>query len=185
MWRSDSGRAVEIEVDGADLRISHCRAWTADSRCAKGETCIWEGSAAVRLASRALGRAGVELHTSPGPGLSAAVYEGWSIRLVALEPFPVVGREIAPEEYVATLRVERGDSGAATQVGRLPAMKKGRPCGRPGNQKFLFVRWRRSTALQDLQVVDVPAKRAAAAVGPDVEAQPDVVLLAPRFRSGR
>ncbi len=59
------------------------------------------------------------LHTAARSGPSAAAYGDWAIRLVALEPFRVAGREIAPDAYVATLRVERGaadtETGTATQ----------------------------------------------------------------------
>ena len=58
----------EIEVDGADLRISIAGV-DSDSRCAKGETCVWEGSAAVRLAiTGASGTQQLTLHTSPRTG---------------------------------------------------------------------------------------------------------------------
>jgi hypothetical protein len=89
----------------------------ADSRCGKGETCVWEGSAGVRLiVTGASGTQAATLHTSPRAGPDAVAYEGWSILLVALEPHPVAGRSIAVTEYIATLRVERGaDSGTSTQ----------------------------------------------------------------------
>lgn len=89
----------------------------SDSRCPKGETCAWEGDGIVFLSVREPGRPPVrlELHTS-ARGPSDAGYEVWSIRLVALEPFPVTGRTIAAAEYVATLSVSRlGEGGPATQ----------------------------------------------------------------------
>ena len=92
----------------------------ADSRCAKGETCIWEGSATVQLTvTSAAGAQDLELHTAARSGPRAAAYGEWVIRLVALEPIPVAGREIVRDAYVATLRVERGaadsETGTATQ----------------------------------------------------------------------
>ena len=36
------------------------------------------------------------------------------IRIVALEPVPVQGREAAPSAYVVTLRIERGAGDPAT-----------------------------------------------------------------------
>lgn len=82
-----------------------------DSRCPKGESCIWEGDATVRVwvqrASEA--RELRELHTS-ARGPAAASFEGWSIRLVALDPYPVTGRTVRQADYVATLQVTRESS---------------------------------------------------------------------------
>jgi hypothetical protein len=106
-------------VDAASLEIAFTGV-AADSRCAKGETCIWEGSATVQLTvTGAEGARELVLHTAARSGPSAAAYGEWAIRLVALEPFPVVGREIAPDAYVATLGIQRGavetETGTATQ----------------------------------------------------------------------
>ena len=106
-------------VDAASLEIAFTGV-AADSRCAKGETCIWEGSATVHLTVMgAEGARELDLHTAARSGPSAAAYGEWAIHLVALEPFPVVGRGIAPDAYVATLRVAHGavdtETGTATQ----------------------------------------------------------------------
>lgn len=95
-------------VDGQALEIGFAGV-PQDSRCPKGEACIWEGDATVRIWVQAAAGAkvGRELHTSSrSPG--AADYEGWSIRLVALDPYPVTGRSIAQADYVVTLQVTRG-----------------------------------------------------------------------------
>lgn len=105
-----------IDVEGGALEIVF-EAVTSDSRCPKGETCVWEGDANVALVvsngERPATR--LELHTS-AKGPSAAGYLDWSIRLVALEPYPVTGRTIPPADYVATLLVAHGPAdGLATQ----------------------------------------------------------------------
>ena len=99
-------------MDGGALEIGF-EAVTADSRCAKGETCVWEGDATVRVSLRHADRAKEErdLHTSPRTP-DAADYAGWSIRLVTLDPFPVTGHTIPQADYVATLRVTRGPPAA-------------------------------------------------------------------------
>lgn len=43
--------------------------------------------------------------TAPSP--NRVSYLGYSISLAELEPYPIVGREIAPEEYMATLMVTK------------------------------------------------------------------------------
>jgi hypothetical protein len=100
------GQRVAVEKGALEIAFE---AVTTDSRCPKGETCVWEGDAVVMLAVQAAGRpvARVELHTSPR-GPSAAAYEDWSLRLGALEPYPVTGRTIPPDAYVATIVVTRG-----------------------------------------------------------------------------
>jgi hypothetical protein len=115
--RLQAGQSTRVEAAAFDIAFTGV---AADSRCAKGETCIWEGSATVLLA--VTGAAGVSelvLHTAARSGPGAAGYGEWTVSLVALEPFPIVGREIAPDAYVVTLGIGRGaadaESGTATQ----------------------------------------------------------------------
>jgi hypothetical protein len=97
-------------IDGVALEIGF-QAVTSDSRCPKGEVCIWEGDATVCLwVQPAAGtKEDLVLHTS-SKGQSTAEYGNWSIRLVALDPYPVTGRTIPQADYVATLRVTSGPS---------------------------------------------------------------------------
>jgi hypothetical protein len=113
---SEAGRAALEEsfslsvgqstvVDGVALEIGF-QAVTSDSRCPKGEVCIWEGDAAVCIwVQPAAGtKEELVLHTS-SKGQSTADYGNWRIRLVALDPYPVTGRAIPQAEYVATLQM--------------------------------------------------------------------------------
>ncbi|MGH8252304.1 MAG: hypothetical protein ACREVI_16695 [Steroidobacteraceae bacterium] len=104
--RLQAGQSTTMESPAMKLTFEGVE---SDSRCPKGEACIWEGDAVLRLTvTSATAAQAFELHTSPRQGPDAAGYDGWSIRLVALEPLPVTGRAIAREAYVATLHVERG-----------------------------------------------------------------------------
>ncbi len=79
----------------------------SDSRCPKGETCIWEGDAIVRLALTSGGEAGLlDLHTTARASREGE-FAGWRIELIGLGPPPIAGNP-APAAYVATLRVARG-----------------------------------------------------------------------------
>lgn len=84
---------------------------TTDSRCGKGEVCVWQGDAVVRIQLQREGAEKVErdLHTASRES-NAVDFTDHSIRLVALFPPAISGRVISPNEYVATLRVERGNS---------------------------------------------------------------------------
>ena len=79
----------------------------SDSRCPRGETCVWEGDAVVRIALKSAADSGTaELHTASRLA-HAAEFAGWSVTLVALDPVPIAGKP-APQGYVATIRVTRG-----------------------------------------------------------------------------
>jgi hypothetical protein len=81
---------------------------TADSRCPKGEQCITEGDAVVRIAAKQGSDAEemFELHTSPKATQAVAVGDH-GVRLVRLDPPPVSGRQTDRAAYVATLEITR------------------------------------------------------------------------------
>ena len=85
---------------------------TADSRCGKGETCVWEGDATVQVTvarnGADIGR--FELHTAARMGNTAS-FDGYHVRLVALMPPAISGRAIAADQYVAVLQIARGYAG--------------------------------------------------------------------------
>jgi hypothetical protein len=98
-------------VDGAALEIGF-QAVTSDSRCPKGELCIWEGDATVCIwVQPAAGtKEEIVLHTS-SQGPSVTDSGNWSIHLVALNPHPITGRSILQADYVVTLQVTSAPSG--------------------------------------------------------------------------
>jgi len=85
---------------------------TSDSRCPRGERCVWAGEATVSAWVQAgTGpRRLVELRSS-GTGASAAGV-GQALRLLRLEPYPVSGRQVAPGAYTATLLLAPAASAA-------------------------------------------------------------------------
>jgi hypothetical protein len=91
-----------LTADGT-LRIGF-EGVSADSRCPKGERCVWAGDATVRvwLQRGAAARIPLELHTAPAVARAGPA----PVRLVSLEPQPVSGRVLAPHEHVATLVLE-------------------------------------------------------------------------------
>jgi hypothetical protein len=82
---------------------------TADSRCPKGERCVWAGDAIARvwLQLGSSPRETRELHTAAGAAQAAYALDH-ELRLLRLEPYPVTGKAIAKGDYVATLRLARG-----------------------------------------------------------------------------
>ena len=75
---------------------------SADSRCPKNAKCVWAGDATVRVwLQRGTGpKESRDLHAATG-GAREAPDPG--VRLLRLEPVPVVGRTLEPRDYVATL----------------------------------------------------------------------------------
>jgi len=77
---------------------------SADSRCPKGEQCVWAGDATARvwLQAGAAPREARELHTMPGraPASSAP---GPELRLLQLDPYPVTAKMPVQSDYVLTL----------------------------------------------------------------------------------
>jgi hypothetical protein len=108
----------QAAVPGDDLTIRFV-AVTEDSRCPRPADCAWRGSARVELdVAAGTGRpARIVLHTLLKDHRSRyspvdryphqARHAGFEIRLVELEPYPVVGRRIQPDEYEVTLAVLR------------------------------------------------------------------------------
>ena len=89
---------------------------TADSRCPKGERCVWAGDATVRVWLQQAGgpRLTRELHTAPNaPHAENAPSHG--LRLVRLDPLPITGKAIVQGDYVATLARDRDTSVTAPE----------------------------------------------------------------------
>lgn len=117
----DAGTAFQLKPGQvAALRDGRLRlgfdAVTGDSRCPKGEKCVWAGDATLRLwiEPRGGAREMRELHTSPR-GAQALPVLGQELRLLALDPYPVSGKAIAPADYVATLSLAAPAPAAAPE----------------------------------------------------------------------
>jgi hypothetical protein len=93
-----------VLADGLRLTFERVR---ADSRCPLDALCIQAGEAIVvfTLAQSAAAQVEQELRTTPGS--SEASYLSYVIKLVALAPYPRSTQPIRPEDYVATLTVDR------------------------------------------------------------------------------
>ncbi|MFO1467805.1 MAG: hypothetical protein U1F35_15405 [Steroidobacteraceae bacterium] len=80
----------------------------ADSRCPKGDTCIWAGDATVRIWVQKPGgpRQQLELHTATAKRRWAATGDGY-VLLQVLEPYPIAGQRLDPDGYIATLLLTR------------------------------------------------------------------------------
>jgi hypothetical protein len=88
-------------VPGGSLKIKFLTV-VEDSRCPKGTQCIWAGNAKVKLRVSDRQRSKIfDLNTAKGD--QTYTFEGYQIRLVKVEPSPVVNEHIRRGEYVVTL----------------------------------------------------------------------------------
>lgn len=79
----------------------------SDSRCPLDALCIQAGEAIVVLTLLQPAAAQVEQELRTTPGFSETSFDSYLIRLVALAPYPRSTSQIRPEEYIATLTVDR------------------------------------------------------------------------------
>lgn len=102
------GESAQIEAEALQIGFEDV---SADSRCPKGERCIWEGDATVRVwLQKAPGpKKTHELHTS-SKERGAVSYLCYGVNLLRLDPYPVSGRVIEQRDYLAMLEVTRGSS---------------------------------------------------------------------------
>lgn len=77
-----------------------------DSRCPVDAQCVWAGNARVQLVLKlAQGNpTQVELNTHDSMQRSVE-FEGYTITLADLHPYPVLNSTIDPRDYVATLQI--------------------------------------------------------------------------------
>jgi hypothetical protein len=93
-----------VLADGLRLTFDRVR---ADSRCPLDALCIQAGEAIVVLTLAQSAGAPVEQELRTTPAFSEAAYLSYVIKLVALVPYPRSAQQIRPEDYVATLTVDR------------------------------------------------------------------------------
>ena len=90
-----SGASFAVRFDGV----------SGDSRCPADAVCIQGGDAVVGISVIDDGQSRrLELHTGDMRPVS---YDGYTIALVQLQPYPFSSRTIQPDEYRATLKVTR------------------------------------------------------------------------------
>jgi len=81
----------------------------ADSRCPTGVVCVWAGEAVLGLRIEVLGKVNPELYTLKNPpnDPSAVIVAPYLITCLAVDPYPVYGEPLLPQDYIATLIVTK------------------------------------------------------------------------------
>jgi hypothetical protein len=100
-----TGESVAIE--GTDFSVRF-EVVASDSRCPADALCVTLGDAEAIFTVAQAGRPSVQLtlHTRPGEGQRAHVGD-LTLVLTHLDPYPYSGRAVPPDEYRASVRVDR------------------------------------------------------------------------------
>jgi hypothetical protein len=96
------GQEAQIQGSAVSIRFNGVG---EDSRCGTDVQCIWAGNAVVRLTLSSSATTPDESALNTGLEPRQTPYAGYTIRLVALNPAPKSGRQIAQTDYVVTLEV--------------------------------------------------------------------------------
>lgn len=95
------GQSAAVSGTRLRIRFEHAR---DDSRCPTDVVCVWGGNARVRLSVDVDGEVEpLDLNTGLDP--RAAPVDGLVVSLEALQPEARTAIDIAPDDYVVTLRV--------------------------------------------------------------------------------
>lgn len=95
------GAAVSLKTTGMTVRFV---AVTEDSRCPRDVTCVWAGEVRAMLEIQESSQAASQLELLEG---GSTVAGGCRVTLVRVEPQPTSTAKIAPQDYRATLKLDK------------------------------------------------------------------------------
>jgi phage shock protein E len=110
------GEDVVFKGEGLKVRFVSV---IEDSRCPKGEQCITEGNGKIELQLKNPLKEPVTLVLNTAVGTQVADYEEFEVKLVALDPYPKMGRSIKPADYVATVLVSKNGPSSVSSMALL------------------------------------------------------------------
>ena len=86
---------------------------TEDSRCPRDVTCIWAGEVKVQLEIQQASKAASQVELLEGGSTVAGEYR---VTLVRVEPQPTSTAKIAPQDYRATLKIDKSGEQVIVRV---------------------------------------------------------------------
>ena len=98
--------AQEKTAPGTTIKVKFLSV-IEDSRCPEGVNCIWAGVAKIKIQLRKTGKPAKEFELNTNQMDKSITFEGHTIKLVTLTPYPKSGTAIKPAAYSATLRITR------------------------------------------------------------------------------
>ena len=90
-------------VNGAELKVRFVSV-TEDSRCPRDVTCIWAGEVKVQFEVQESAKIASPVEIVEGGNSDVGAYR---VKLVRVEPAPRSTAQIAPQDYRATIVVEK------------------------------------------------------------------------------
>lgn len=77
-----------------------------DSRCPADVLCVWQGRVSVAVnVIKGEQNIGFPLTLGENENLALQTFDGYFVRLIKVEPYPISSHEIEPSEYITTLLV--------------------------------------------------------------------------------
>jgi hypothetical protein len=92
------GQYAAIQSDNIKVTLVNV---TEDSRCPNGVQCIWAGQVGVLVTVDKDGERLGDFKLISNQQNSTAVFGNYRIRLEKVEPYPIYGKKIEPENYLA------------------------------------------------------------------------------------
>lgn len=103
-------QTLSLQSDGIKVKFLNV---TADSRCPSDVTCIWQGEAKVLvniLENNQNHDGNFSLTSSFGQqDLAVPVFDGYSIRVVKVDPYPSSSKKIPLSDYLVTFAMSKSD----------------------------------------------------------------------------
>lgn len=100
-----------FSLESDDVKVKFLNV-TADSRCPSGVTCIWQGEAKilVNIIKNNQDHGNFSLTSRDGQqNLASQVFDGYSIEVVKVEPYPSSGKRISLSDYLVTFAISKPD----------------------------------------------------------------------------
>ncbi len=98
--------AQEKTAPGTAIKIKFMKV-VEDSRCPEGVNCIWAGVAKIKIQLRKTGKPAKEFELNTNQMDKSITFEGHTIKLVALTPYPKSGTATNSAAYSAILTITK------------------------------------------------------------------------------
>jgi hypothetical protein len=104
-FRLEMGQTGFVESENIKIKFLEV---TGDSRCPSDVICVWAGEVKVliniQLDDQDLGDSTL-VGQAVNDDQAAKVFDGYSVRLLAVDPYPIKNETIQPSDYIITLIV--------------------------------------------------------------------------------
>lgn len=103
------GIGSETDLSGKNVTKVKFLEVTQDSRCPKGVDCFWAGNARLKIELYLRNAEPVTLEMDTNGPNSTVKFDGGTVSLVALDPYPEADVKFDRSAYKVTLKIEEAD----------------------------------------------------------------------------